>query len=357
MMANNPVAPARLRADPSHANTGGLGLITNALAVLGAVFCVWQVWTLTAWLVDHPHQITQFRDSHAFVFWAAHAFEAIGVIVAILVIRYAVQDCRRAGKLTFDAKLVIAALSAAWLDPTVNAMAPVWFYSSDFVNLNAWTGHMPFIINPVAGSAPEPVLLIASFYLGMFPVLAFLINRGMRLVRRRRPNISTLTLIALSFLAVMLCNIVLGLPTYMLQLVAAPGTPEAISITGGGATRYSIVEPIILAWIITGLAVARWFKDDHEQSLLVEQHPPTRSPLRAQAISVLAMIGLANTLLFTANSLVVLQGFYASPYNEMPAHLVNQICDAPGYTDTAYGPCPGSPGFRMPVRELPQGPG
>ncbi|WP_197420380.1 spirocyclase AveC family protein [Mycobacterium sp. NAZ190054] len=352
-MTRKPVAPTQLSVAPSRAGTGGLTVVTNVLAGLGSVFLVWQVWTLTAWLLDHPHQITQFRDPNTASFWIARVLEVIGVIVAVLVIRYAVQDCRRAGRLTFDAKLVIAALSAAWLDPTVNAMAPVWFYSSNFVNLNAWTGNMPFIINPDAGRLPEPVLLIASFYLGMFPVLAFLLNRGMRFLQRRNPDISAVKLMAVSFVTVMVGGIAFSIPMYFLRLVAAPGSPEVLSVTGGGATRYPILEPVIFASISTGLAMARWLKDDRGNSLVVEQHPPTRSPLRAQVISLLALIGLANILLFAANSLIVMQGFFASPYNEMPAHLVNEMCDAPGYTDTVYGPCPGSPGFKMPIRELP----
>ena len=49
-------------------------------------------------------------------------------------------------------------------------------------------------------------------------------------------------------------------------------------------------------------------------------------------------------------NVVVITGWYGSQWREMPSYVVNDVCDAPGITGTRYGPCPGSPGFRMPTR-------
>jgi hypothetical protein len=50
------------------------------------------------------------------------------------------------------------------------------------------------------------------------------------------------------------------------------------------------------------------------------------------------------------NWFVIATGPYEEPWPKLPRDLVGNICDAPGITGTAYGPCPGSPGFRMPGR-------
>jgi hypothetical protein len=56
---------------------------------------------------------------------------------------------------------------------------------------------------------------------------------------------------------------------------------------------------------------------------------------------------------------IAIWGFASMPYWVLGVHqhqwppeprqLVNGMCNAPGVTGTRYGPCPGSPGFRMPV--------
>jgi len=47
---------------------------------------------------------------------------------------------------------------------------------------------------------------------------------------------------------------------------------------------------------------------------------------------------------------VNLFAFKAAPYpKEFPRELVNDMCDVGQTTGTRYGPCPGTPGFRMPV--------
>jgi hypothetical protein len=50
-------------------------------------------------------------------------------------------------------------------------------------------------------------------------------------------------------------------------------------------------------------------------------------------------------------NLPMLSGPYSPKWEKMPAYVVNGVCDAPGFRGTRYGPCPGSPGYRMPMRE------
>ncbi len=43
-------------------------------------------------------------------------------------------------------------------------------------------------------------------------------------------------------------------------------------------------------------------------------------------------------------------GLHSSPYPAgYPKHLINNLCNVRPNMNTAYGPCPGSPGFTMPV--------
>ena len=49
--------------------------------------------------------------------------------------------------------------------------------------------------------------------------------------------------------------------------------------------------------------------------------------------------------------LTVPLSLHSEPYpSDIPAHLIQRYCDAPGTSEkSAYGPCPGSRGFTMPI--------
>ena len=72
------------------------------------------------------------------------------------------------------------------------------------------------------------------------------------------------------------------------------------------------------------------------------------------AVTVFATVAIFSMSMWALLLVQIPAGLHASPYPEdYPAHLINGLCNIPGNPNstapTAYGPCPGSPGFRMPV--------
>ena len=62
------------------------------------------------------------------------------------------------------------------------------------------------------------------------------------------------------------------------------------------------------------------------------------------------MIGWCCSLLLFLQLVVNVFAFKAAPFPaEFPRHLVNGLCDVGDTTGTRYGPCPGSPGFKVPL--------
>jgi hypothetical protein len=325
------------------------------LAVVGAILVVWQTWTWIAWLADGPEPIMQFRDRTSASWYAARVYESLAILAAIAVLVYLIRQCRRERRLTFDAMLCIATGAAMWTDPGVNFIQPTWMYSSNWVNLGGWAGHIPFFVNPDAGRMPEPILLASLVY--TFGVLLFvmILTRLMRGLRRRFPTISNAKVIGITFLAGMAIDVAFELPGYLFRLWAYPGAPDFFALFGSKAFRFPIIEILCVAFIYTGLAAVRFFKDDAGRTVVERGLEAVRPRLRT-VISVLAMIAISNVALITANTGNVIGGLFTSPFKEMPVHIVNDICDAPGITGTRYGPCPGSPGYRAPVRTLPGSP-
>jgi hypothetical protein len=104
--------------------------------------------------------------------------------------------------------------------------------------------------------------------------------------------------------------------------------------------------------VFTSLGVLRFFRNDKGESLV--EHGLDRLPRTRRTItSAFATIAYMNLALIALILVQVPTGMHAAPYPNYPAHLVNGLCDAGPFTGTPYGPCPGSPGFRIPVRSSP----
>ncbi len=320
----------------------------HGLAALGLVFVGIQLWTYGGWLADGPHAVRQYRD-HASASWAvARVYEAVVVVMAVVMLVWVVRGVRRAGRVTFDAKLCIAAAATYWIDPIGNWVQPTLMYSSNWVNLQDWSGHSPFVVNPDAGRMPEPVLYIGLWY--AFGLLTFLLalNAGMRWARRRWPRLSNFELVVLTVLAATLIDVVFELPMFLLQLWAYPGAPD-IGLMMHSSKRLPLIELIVTSLVFGGLAALRFFKDDRGRAA-VERGLDHVSPRRAGLLSSLALVAVLNLTFLVVGFIEIGVGFYSAPYRRMPAHIVNGQCDAPGIHGTRYGPCPGSPGYRIPLR-------
>jgi hypothetical protein len=321
-----------LPARPAIRRTGGAG-VTKALAVTGGVITAWCLWGVVAWLADGPAAITQFREPGSGMAVTARMLEIAVVLVAVVVARHVVRGCLRERRLTFDAMFCIAGAVTMLLDPTTNFLQPVFFYNSNFVNLGSWCGHLPGVVNPDCGGLPQPVLFDFLVYtFALLPAAALLGG----LMRRFGVGRGLLCAVAV--------ELVVEIAAVMLHVWGYPGSPAWTSITGDGhrLPLHSVAGGTIFFFSLTAL---RFFRDDTGRSI-------AERGTRRVVISQLALIGAFQLALLAGNVLINLGGFYADPYPAMPASFVNGMCDAPGTSGTRYGPCPGSPGFRMPVRSL-----
>ncbi|MGH2726072.1 MAG: spirocyclase AveC family protein [Actinomycetota bacterium] len=347
-MATIDVAASRARS-PIH--EGRTWKPAHYLALLGFVFLFWQGWTIVSWLADGPSQVTQFRDSSTASWVAARVYEGISIAMTLGVGTYVIRGCIRERRLTLDAKICIAGALTWWLDSFTNVLEPIWFYSSNWVNVANWCGHMPFVVNPDCGALPQPIFILGMYLTGCL-AFAMIMCAIMRRARARWPDISTAKLIGLVFVLGILIDIAFEVPMFRLRLWAFPGSPDELAIMGGTAQKFPAIEILMAGIGFATFAVIRFFKDDAGRSF-VERGLEGHSTRVRSTISLLALVGVLNGVWLFATGTQALVGFYADPYRKMAPHLVNEMCDAPGITGTAYGACPGSPGFRAPIRDLP----
>jgi Spirocyclase AveC-like len=272
--------------------------------------------------------------------------EIVIVIVSFVVAVIVVRGCVRERRLTFDAAFCLAGMLMWWADLNGSFINPQLLFSSNLVNVNSPLGHMPFVINKSMGIQPDPILFtipIESF--ALLGVVMFVSGVARRL-RSRYPAWSTARLIVTLAVASMLVEVAiegtivsLGLWTYT--------TPSGASLPLGGGRRLSIAE--IAAgtcfWLLPSLL--RMFKDDRGETL-IERRLPKRPRVRG-VVLFLAMYAFTEFLAWgPAVGPDYITSFYAQQWPKLPNYLVNDVCNAPGVTDSVYGACPGSPGYRMP---------
>jgi hypothetical protein len=307
------------------------------------------MWTIIAWLADGPHQVTQFRVHSGVAWWAPHILEAVFLLSGIPVTIYLIREGIRQRRIfTFDLMWCIASVSMIWGDESPNIFAPVWLPSSNFVNLNSMCGHMPFVSNPDCGRAADPILWGAAIEFFFFLALALALRPVIRRVRERRPGISNGSLFGLVFLAGLIVEIILE-PLFAIPLKLWSFAPMAGTFNIGGGTYPWIEAPGVALWF--AIPISLWlFKDDRGHTWVernLEHHP---RPLRT-AITFLATYTVFQFCVWVPGDMMLMtDGFFQHAWPKTPSYILNDVCNAPGVEGTRYGPCPGSPGWRMPTR-------
>jgi len=295
-------------------STGRLAF-ARVLAAFGAAVAAYEAVTWGRWLAAGPQQITQYRDTAATSWTVARGYEILIIAVSVWLLVRVVRQCRAQRRLTLDAQLLIGGVAALFWDPFGNFLQPAFFYSSNWLNLNTWTGFAPLVVNPDASRMPQPLFIMLVYPFGLL-AFAMMSNAVMRAARRRFPRWSDAKVLAAGSVAAFLGGIALEAPMFLLHLWSLPGAPRQLSLFDN-VHRYAAVEYLTTGMVFAGWAAVRYFKDDQGRAF-------TERGL-GRTGSVLAMIGWCCSL------------------------LVNDMCDVGQTTGTRYGPCPGTPGFRMPV--------
>lgn len=316
---------------------------------LGVACLAVEAWTLTAWLADGPHGVTTHRDRGDASWWVARAWEGGLVVLALVMVAYLVRSYRRDGRLGFDHQFALAGLLTMWSDPIVNYYAPLFSYSTQWTNVNTWLGHVPFVINPDAGRLAWPYLSTGILYVFVVPAAAIVGCWVVRKLKDRQPGISNARCIAVLVVFAAALDLVYEGALYQANLWTWIGLPNQFLILGG-AHKYPWIEYVTgIIWFVV-YTLIRYHVDDKGRRLH-ERGLEAYSPRRRFAISQVALIALFHVGVVVATIPLWIVGFYSGPpLARLPGHAVNGLCDAPGISGTRYGPCPGTPGFRLPLR-------
>jgi len=319
------------------------------LAVAGAPFLIVELYAVTAWLLDGPHQLTLYRDGHRSPWFAAKMLEIVITLIGIAVIIHLIRDMRRKGRfLTFDVMFCLVGATIFWANEGCNWFVPLWQPSSYFINLNSVMGYIPLVVNPEAGVVPDPFYFL--FVMETFAVLgaALLMEPIMRAVKRGWPGISIAQQFGVLAVFGMIFASFESLVAIPLNLWDWPGVPHGVPM--GGGYRYPLFPELFAFGLFFAIPVSlRYFRDDQGRNVLERSMDHYGSRQRT-VVTLLACYGAVQLATWgPATATLWPLGWFQDQWREtLPAHINNGVCNKGGVQNTRYGPCPGDPGFRAP---------
>ena len=317
-------------------------------AAVGAVFLVIQAWTWATYLADGPGQITRFRDTSAPSWKWAIALQAFQVVSTAIVLTLVVRHARRERAVTLNVLYVAGCLGLVWLDPMLNYFRIGFFYSSNFLNVESWLGHVPGQIAPYVNLTPQPLLWEVATYTGVFLSFTLLLVRVWQRLARRFPGATTPALFAGTLATAVVLNLVLELPFVRTGLFAYPAASHRFALWGGRTYQFPLVECLGASLFWT--ASAALFLSRRSDGLTAVERGVERvtSARRRTGLRFLALTGFLHVIFLAfPMGLAQLGPLYTDRFPaEYPANLHNGWCGDEGQP---YGPCPG-PGVPWPAR-------
>jgi len=317
-------------------------------AAIGAAFLGVQGWTWATYLADGPGQITRFRDTSAPSWKWAIALQIFQVVSTAMVLTLVVRHARRRRAVTLNVLYVAGCLCLVWLDPMLNYFRIGFFYSSNFVNVESWLGHVPGQIAPYVNITPQPILWEVATYTGVFIAFTLLLAGVWRHLAARRPQLRPPVLFAATLGVAILLNLVLELPFVRTGLFAYPAAWHRLALWGGKTYQFPLVESLGASLFWT--ASAALFMSVRRDGLTAVERGVNgvRSAPRRTALRFLAVTGYLHVIFLAfPMGLAQLGPLYTDRFpSGYSADLHNGWC---GDAGQPYGPCP-APGVPWPAR-------
>ena len=316
--------------------------VTKVFAVLGAVFLVIAVYVFAAWILSGdatptkpgPDPIPGYVKAFAWI------YQASGIILLVGCLIYVIRKSRREHQLTFDGMILFAWATAMWLDPaTNNYIRPNLLYNSYLINFGSWAPHIPGWLSPNANLLPEPIVA----YIGLYGVPGVLVAMlgcwGMRLARRRWPEMGKVGVFLVGMAVVGVFDLFLELFLIRAQMWSYPLAIRSLSINAGSIYQFPVYESFLFGACWTATAGLRFFRDDKGRSV-VERGASAMGPnsKKSTVVRLLAVTGFVHLTYLVYSILFSWAAVYGGPYPEgYKSWMLNGMC-GPGTEYVCQGP-------------------
>jgi hypothetical protein len=299
-------------------------------AALGASVITFQTYVYLAWITSDDFKPTPTGSDpvpHLEKVFAWLLQSALAAL-ALFSLWWVIRGWRRAGRMTLDAKLLIAGYCQLWLDPIGSVIRPQFFFNSYYVNRGSWLGHIPGAMTPNGH-------LLADLLLVELPVYGSLICicvggcAVMRWIRARRPQTGNVALL-MSVWAVLAAFIFVFEAIFVMRAGAAVWLAPNHWGTIFYGTRYQmslIPDPLFWTIFMVAMIGVRFFATDKGAARTdAGLDQVDFAPRWKTAISTLAVVGFVSAAMFVASALAIAASLYSKTPDDLPSYLRDGIC-------------------------------
>jgi hypothetical protein len=280
------------------------------------VFLIFEVFVLARW-VTGPYfkSVPSGPDSPPTWMKAVLiSWQVIGIPAAIYVLyRFLVRPWRRDGRPTTDGLIAITCMLLVFQDPFSNYIQNWFTYNTYLVNMGSWVNDIPGWLSYGKPGAMviEPILWSPFMYCYAFFAITVLGCEFMKRVKRRRPQINDIQLVASCALFMFVVDFVLeGVIFLPLGFYSYGG--GHLSIFPTTYHKFPIHEAICTGAMFAAMSSVRYFVNDRGESLAERGTHTLKASLRGKTTARFLAIFAA----FNVCCLV----FYNAPQTIIGAH-------------------------------------
>jgi hypothetical protein len=183
------------------------------------------------------------------------------VAVPVLLYWNLVRPWRRDRRVTSDALLMLACLTAFWQDLLSNAFHYNVVYNAAWPNLGAWYGFLPGWQTPRGNVQAEAMIFFLPMYVAcMFGFTTFGCG-AMRRVQRRHPGVSGIRLFFVAWGTMALIDFVLEVGWVRLGLYSYAGAWKPLTLFYGHYYQFPLTVPMIWGFGWALFSSLRFFRD------------------------------------------------------------------------------------------------
>lgn len=245
------------------------GSATKLWVLNGAFWLALMLYVWTAWIVSGDFRTnTRGRGSEPDWYVALiRGWEIFALVVSLAILWwFVVRPKIKTGRFSFDGLFYLSCAALCFQEPWINWNSVQFLYSTTSINFGSWTSHIPGWSSPNSELVPLSLWALSAYF-WLVGIPAYAGSRFMNWLRSRNAAISGLRLVAYSYLAFCVFDIVLESFITRTQLFNYGSVVPQLSLWAGTDHQFPIYETISWAGTYTALASLHFFRDDHGRTL------------------------------------------------------------------------------------------
>lgn len=229
-----------------------------------AMYC-WGSWILGPDFVPNTIGRDEAPDNYVLMI---RIFECVASFLGLIIIwHFVLRPVLRDGKFSFDGLFFLGALMMYLQEPWLNYNGQQFMYNTVFINFGSWCGYVPGWNSPYPERIPVGGPLVMTLYVVYVGMAGYLGSRFMLWYKAKKPAISHLQLIFITFMVLVIADTIFESLLLRLNIFGYPSAVPELTLWAGEYYQLPIYQELQWGATFTAMACLRFFRDDQGRCL------------------------------------------------------------------------------------------